>query len=82
MSEQQNLSTKPLAEQTIRDEVGLANLLTKQANLLIEKGELTQEELDYLLDQPLFAPNSLKARKIHLKISQTLDPTTTLAQIE
>lgn len=82
MSEPQNPNTKPLMEQTIRDGVGLANYLTRQAHLLIEKGEMTQEELDYLLDQPLLAPNSLKARKIHLRISQVEDPTTTLGDIE
>lgn len=82
MSEQQNPSTKPLEEQTIRDEFGMANGLMIDAQPLIEKGEMTQEELDYLLDQPLLAPSSLKARKIHLRIAQSLDPTTTLAQIE
>ena len=82
MSEQQNPSTKPLAEQTIRDEPALMKWLARDSKVLIEKGEMTQEELDYLLDQLIFAPRSLKARKIYLKIAQVESPTTTLAQIE
>ena len=82
MSEQPSLSTKPLAEQTIRDEPTVAKWLIKDAQILIKQGELTQEELDYLLDQPMYEPTDLKGKKIYLRIAQVQDPEATLDQIE
>jgi hypothetical protein len=49
---------------------------------LLEKGVITQKELDHLLDSPLWEPEDEAAQMTHFKIVQANDPTAQLDEIE
>ena len=71
MKESQSQTTQPESQETIRDMPGLVARYMEMIKRhgLMEKGIVTQEEMEKVLNKPIWEPSSREVKQILLKLS-------------
>ena len=76
-------TTKQPEPEFIRD-MGLGDMyaMTVKEHQLIEKGVLTQADLEHVLDQPIWEPSDRRAKETMFKILRIDNPDIRISDIE
>lgn len=84
MKEDQSQTTQPESPELIKDSPPLvANYMAKvKRHNLLEKGIVTQAEIDQLMNKPIWEPSSREVKQIILKIFHPDKPWLEMGDIE